>query len=205
MGPYTWLEHLHVVDKAGAEVDAVGQAARALKVPFEVHSSWADLLHAQPVEGIILASDRHLSLSAAEMRQGLLNHSVPLPFILYSKEPAPYDIFSAGSGGAIDFLVGAISEDSLGHCLLRCKGACASETARYSRIVEARERIDGLTPRQKEYFFALNLGMKNSEIAAVMNISPRTAEIHRQSMLKKLDVADVIQAIELHRQAEFEI
>jgi two-component system response regulator NreC len=46
--------------------------------------------------------------------------------------------------------------------------------------------FDTLTPREREVFNLAAQGSSNSEIAARLSISPRTVEIHRANLLRKL-------------------
>ncbi len=48
------------------------------------------------------------------------------------------------------------------------------------------QRIEGLTPREKEVFEDLVAGHSNRVIAANLNISPRTVEVHRACVMKKM-------------------
>ena len=51
---------------------------------------------------------------------------------------------------------------------------------------QAAQRIEGLTPREKEVFEDLVAGHSNRVIAANLNISPRTVEVHRACVMKKM-------------------
>ncbi len=51
--------------------------------------------------------------------------------------------------------------------------------------------IDQLTPREREVLQLVAEGNTNSQIAAKMNVSEKTVEKHRASLMAKLDVHDV--------------
>ncbi len=50
----------------------------------------------------------------------------------------------------------------------------------------AAQRIEGLTPREKEVFEDLVVGHSSRVIAANLNISPKTVELHRARVMKKM-------------------
>ena len=51
---------------------------------------------------------------------------------------------------------------------------------------QAAQRIEQLTPREREVFEDLVVGRSNRVIAANLSISPRTVELHRAHVMKKM-------------------
>jgi len=54
-----------------------------------------------------------------------------------------------------------------------------------------RDRLQHLTPREREVLALVTTGNTNREIAARLGISPRTVESHRESLMKKLALRTV--------------
>jgi DNA-binding NarL/FixJ family response regulator len=54
-----------------------------------------------------------------------------------------------------------------------------------------RQRLERLTPREREVLSRVAAGHTNREIAAQLGISPRTVESHRESLMKKLSLRSV--------------
>jgi DNA-binding NarL/FixJ family response regulator len=54
-----------------------------------------------------------------------------------------------------------------------------------------RDRLQRLTPREREVLSLVAAGHTNREIAAHLRISPRTVESHRESLMKKLSLRTV--------------
>ncbi len=54
-----------------------------------------------------------------------------------------------------------------------------------------RDRLQLLTPREREVLALVATGQTNREIAARLGISPRTVESHRESLMKKLALRTV--------------
>ena len=54
-----------------------------------------------------------------------------------------------------------------------------------------RDRLQRLTPREREVLALVTTGNTNREIAARLGISPRTVESHRESLMKKLALRTV--------------
>ena len=52
-----------------------------------------------------------------------------------------------------------------------------------------------ITPRQREVLRLVALGHTNREIAASLDISVRTVEVHRFNLMRRLDVRNVAQLL----------
>jgi PAS domain S-box-containing protein len=66
-----------------------------------------------------------------------------------------------------------------------------------ARSVEARRRIDALTPRQRQVLEDMSLGYRNKQIAHRLGIDEKTVKMHRAALLRRLGVATSADAIRL--------
>lgn len=101
------------------------------------------------------------------------------------------DVESATHGmklGAIDFLQKPVEPERLLEVVERAFGLAQTRCLEKDR----KNSIDGLfqklTPREKEICLFLSKGYTAKEIGRSLNISPRTAEIHRSRIMEKLTV-----------------
>lgn len=62
---------------------------------------------------------------------------------------------------------------------------------------DARQKLRTLTKREAEVLERLQSGLTNREIADTLAISPRTVEIHRANMLRKMDTKSALTAIRM--------
>ncbi|MGN1149849.1 MAG: response regulator transcription factor, partial [Sutterella sp.] len=67
---------------------------------------------------------------------------------------------------------------------------------------EAMQRVQRLTERERAIADQLASGLLNREIAERLGISARTVEVHRQSLMRKLEVKTVAELITLLTRAE---
>lgn len=58
-------------------------------------------------------------------------------------------------------------------------------------LIERGQQIEVLTDRERQTLNMIVAGKSNKEIARVMNVSPKTVEKHRTSLMRKLDVHSV--------------
>jgi two-component system, NarL family, response regulator NreC len=84
-------------------------------------------------------------------------------------------------------LVGAIREASRGEIFLSA-GICRTVVQAYLNGTEL--PIDALSDRERQILQLVAEGKSNKEAAAILDISPKTAEFHRANIMEKLDVHD---------------
>jgi len=57
------------------------------------------------------------------------------------------------------------------------------------------ESNDILTPREKDVLSLIAEGKSNKEIAAILNLSAKTVDVHRMNIMRKLDVHDAVSLV----------
>jgi two-component system, NarL family, response regulator NreC len=60
---------------------------------------------------------------------------------------------------------------------------------------ETRTRLESLTPREREVLTLLAEGKSNREVARLLTISPKTVDVHRTHIMKKLDIHSIVQLV----------
>jgi len=93
--------------------------------------------------------------------------------------------------GAIDFVEKPAPPERL------LAAVAQAGTARRRADPAARDRIDRLTPREREVMVLLVAGHTNKEIARQLGISPRTAEVHRRNAMRKTGSDSLAAAVRL--------
>ena len=92
--------------------------------------------------------------------------------------------------GVDPLLVYAIREVTAGHRFL---SSTLTEKALDSYVQKSQNPLtDNLTIREREIMQLAVQGHTNSEIAAILCISRRTVESHRASLMRKLNVHDLV-------------
>jgi two-component system response regulator FixJ len=70
---------------------------------------------------------------------------------------------------------------------------------------DARNKLRTLTRREAEVLEQLQSGLTNREIAETLEISPRTVELHRANMLRKMDTKSAHTAIRMSVHAKINV
>lgn len=111
---------------------------------------------------------------------------VTMPVIVRSGEANIALAVAAMKAGATDFILNTCGRDTLLRALHDAFAATATR-ARPPRPRGGRlERINSLTVREREVLLGLVHGRTNKLIAQELGLSPRTIEIHRAKLMKRL-------------------
>jgi two-component system response regulator FixJ len=105
--------------------------------------------------------------------------------------------------GAFDFLEKPFDDETLIAAVrtaLRHRASVAEADSEAHDIVE---RIDNLTPRERQVLEGLVAGHSNKAIGRDLSISPRTVEIYRANVMMKMKAASVSELVRLAIRAGF--
>ena len=127
---------------------------------------------------------------------------IRLPVVVMTGFGQVASAVQAMKSGALDFLEKPLSEQQLLSCLERAKTSLDQLKVAAERRREASGRLSRLTPREKEIFDRLALGMQNKMVAQELDISPRTVELHRARIMEKLGAASLSDLVRLSLAAE---
>jgi FixJ family two-component response regulator len=193
---------LHIIDTDSRGRAQLARIAYALGHHAEVYSGWDELMAHPPREGILVARDE--LGGAADAFAVLGEAGIWLPLILADEHPTTARVVEGIKHGALDFLELPCAKDELADALARVAKDAAVHTMTRRRMLAARELLAALSSREREVLDLLAEGRSNKEIARVLDISPRTVEIHRANMMAKLDARHPAQAVRLRIEARFE-
>lgn len=173
-----------------------------------VCESLVELLQMSGVEAVAFSSGRNF-MDAIGAEKGpfiaILDLQMPeisgmeLMEILREKVPQCPVIFLTGRGdvesathgmklGAVDFLQKPVEPEKLLEVAEWAFGLAQTRCLEKDRKSTIDALFQKLTPREREICLFLSKGYTAKEIGRSLNISPRTAEIHRSRIMEKLTV-----------------
>jgi len=88
--------------------------------------------------------------------------------------------------GAVDFLEKPVERERLLSSVSAAIETGSKLSALDDMVDDVRESVERLTPREREIFALLVAGKPNKTIASELEISPRTVETHRASLMSKM-------------------
>jgi FixJ family two-component response regulator len=162
-------------------IESTGQTVRSFA------SAEAFLDNYNPEQpGCLLLDVRMPSMSGLELQGELLRREIFIPIIFLSGHAGIPDSAKAFRAGAVDFLEKPFDNEIL---LERIEEAIKKDIASKEQLIKCREiqnRLDHLTVREQEVLSLIVKGHSNKEMARILDISNRTIEAHRASIMEKM-------------------
>ncbi|MDK9606258.1 response regulator transcription factor [Lelliottia wanjuensis] len=97
--------------------------------------------------------------------------------------------------GVFEFFTKPLDADKLIETLARAFEESQRRTANWQELKRVKALFEQLTAREHEVLAELIEGSSNKEVAARLNLSPRTVEAHRAALFAKLGVSSLVQAM----------
>ncbi len=134
-------------------------------------------------------------MNGLEVYKALLERGTQLPFIVITGHGEISDATQAMKLGAVDFLEKPYESERL--VALVKKALRLSQRRRESNAIRqaTQKQLDTLTPRELEIMDLMVEGLMTKQIARRLDISIKTVEAHRSSILKKMKVESVVQLV----------
>lgn len=187
--------HIHVIDPDFRRRASISRELIRLNLHPEIYESVFEFGSQIPKSGMVFASDDCGRGELPELIEMLDATGTRLPVAMYSNEPSPEKIVKAMLEGALDYLKWPFEAELLDGAVerLRAEGQRRAEQDR--RRARSRALVDALSPRELEVLSLVVQGHANKEIAEDLGISPRTVEIHRSNMMRKLNARSTSDAV----------
>ncbi|MCK9394867.1 MAG: response regulator [Methylobacter sp.] len=145
--------------------------------------------------GCLLLDVRMPAMTGHELQNELLKRDINIPIIFISGHADIADSAKAFRAGAVDFLEKpfdtAVLLDRINEAIKKDL-AFREEFAKKRRI---QDRINHLTPREREVLGLIVKSHSNKESAKILNISNRTVDVHRASIMEKMQAENVAELI----------
>ncbi|HEY0311490.1 MAG TPA: response regulator [Allosphingosinicella sp.] len=144
--------------------------------------------------GPILLDVRMPGMDGIALLEALAEREIRWPVIMMTGHAEVPLAVKAMKLGAIDFLEKPFPHAELSALMSRAFEMLDAQ-AEEGGLADARERLDRLTPRERQILAAVAKGHSNKEIAQELDLSHRTVEMHRARMMRRLGarrLSDVI-------------
>ena len=144
-------------------------------------------------------------MSGLEFHDKLKMESVDIPVVYMTGHADVPLAVEAMKKGATTFLEKPLDNQQLTHAI---ESAIHARSTRESEFIvnrrqsksdcrEFREKLETLTPREKDVLDGVVEGHVNKVIASNLDISVRTVEVHRSRVMKKLGIRTASEAVKL--------
>jgi FixJ family two-component response regulator len=181
----------------------LGAAGYGLRA-FESAESFLDR-HDVDVPGCLLLDIGLPGLSGTDLQRALAGSAHPLPIVFLTGANDIQIGVHAMKEGAVDFLTKPIDCARL-FAAVDHAFQCDAEQRVQAKIRRAiHQRVDTLTPREREVLTYVVQGLLNKQIAAEMGTGEKTVKVHRARMMSKMAVRSVPELVQLAARVGVEI
>ena len=196
------VNRIHVIDPNVRRRAKVAHDLCCKGQHVEIYEDFLEFAAISPHDGLILAADDcdMPGEALAEIRAS----RVTIPVVAYAENPTIEHVAQVMLLGVAGYLKWPFNNDELANTLGRMLEANTDRQRRENAIAAARDMVEKLTPREREVLTALVSGMSNKEIGRLLNISPRTVEIHRSKMMMRLRAQSSADAIKIGLYADLD-
>lgn len=147
--------------------------------------------------GCMVLDMRMPGMSGLDLQEKMQQKGYEIPVIIVTGHGEVQSAIRAMKSGAINFIEKPFSDQELLDTIRNAIERDRDSRARKSEREETRIRHERLTPREKEVLQLVIAGCANKQIAATLNISQKTVEVHRAHVMRKLEaqsVADLVRS-----------
>ncbi|MCU0833349.1 MAG: response regulator transcription factor [Chromatiaceae bacterium] len=137
--------------------------------------------------GCLVLDVRMKGMSGLDLQERLVEEPLHPPIIVITGHGDVPMAVRAVKNGAVDFIEKPFNDQALLDAVHRALEEDATQRGQASRLADLRERLQRLTPREREVLDQVVAGKRNKVIAADLTISQSTVEAHRARVMEKME------------------
>jgi FixJ family two-component response regulator len=156
-------------------------------------SSTRELLDAAVLDGpgCLILDVRMPGASGLDVQRQLAASGNPKPIIFLTGHGDIAMTVQAMKSGAVDFLTKPVRDQTLLDAVVAAIERDVAQRAKASVVKCNVERLDSLTPREREVIAEVARGRLNKQIAHDLGISEVTVKLHRGNGMRKMQVTSI--------------
>lgn len=195
---------VYLVDDDKAVRDALCLLLSTVGIQVKAFPGPEKLLQALPTldPGCLILDIRMPAISGLKLQEKLNAAGVTWPTVVISGHGDIEACRKAFRNGAIDFLSKPVDEQDLIDAIQKGQAAIGKAAAQAAEREETRALVAGLTRREYEVLSMVARGFATRDIAAALEVSPRTVESHRAAIGAKLGTTSPAEMTRLWIEAE---
>jgi RNA polymerase sigma factor (sigma-70 family) len=147
--------------------------------------------------GCLLLDLRMGGMDGLALQQALDQRGSRLPVVFLSGHGDIAHARAALKAGAVDFLEKPYAEDALLEAVREAVARDARQHAEHAYSEEIAARMARLSERERQVMDLAVAGKPNREIAALLEISPRTVEVFKARMMEKMQARSLPELVRM--------
>jgi len=188
-----------VIDDHGGILKSLRYLMESAGLNVEVFECAEDFLgDYQPTRPGCLVTDVYMpGMTGVQLLENLAGRGDFRPAILISGQGDIATAVHAMKVGAVDFLEKPFEDDELLERVQQCVQMDTQWRTWRTEAVDILERIDSLSVREREVMDLVVDGHATKDIARLLDLSPKTVEIHRSRVMRKMRVHSALELVKM--------
>ena len=190
---------VYIVDDDEQVRKAVAALVEAMGVASESHASGEDFLKAYDGRrpACLLTDVRMLGMSGLELQERIIEQGLSMSVIVLTAFATTPTTVRAMRNGALTLIEKPCNDDELWEAIRRGLANDRENYALEQQRASLRERLESLTPKEREVLDLMIVGDANKVIARKLDCSIRTVENHRQKVFQKMQADSLAELIRM--------
>jgi FixJ family two-component response regulator len=150
----------------------------------------------------MLVDVRMPGIGGLELQRLLIERETEVPVVMITGHGDISMAVRAMKEGAVDFLEKPFNDQELIELVQECQKLGLVAEQQRTRQMEARYRLERLTGREREVMRCMVNGNSSKQIAAILELSPKTVDVHRSNIMKKVGVTSLAELVHISLEAD---
>ncbi|NVJ91238.1 MAG: response regulator transcription factor [Methylocystaceae bacterium] len=142
-------------------------------------------------QGCVVLDVNMPDMNGLELQEKLNEANFQLPVVFLTAHAEVPMAVKAMQAGAVDFIQKPVQPQELIACVDRVVNKPQTNLPSPEEAEVVRKTVSELTPREREVMNLIVQGASNKEAAQILDISPRTVEIYRATVMRKMDAPNL--------------
>jgi FixJ family two-component response regulator len=165
--------------------------------PFGSASEFLGSGEARLSAGCIVLDLAMPGLNGFELQECLTASGCHRPIIFLTGNGDISKSVRAMKAGAVNFLTKPVDESELLAAVEEALRVDAEERAAWNTRMSISDRLNTLTPRERQVFQHVVAGRLNKQIAADLGIVEKTIKVHRARVMRKMNAGSLVELVHL--------
>jgi FixJ family two-component response regulator len=188
-----------VIDDDASVRDSLGALIRSIGLNVQLFASAQEFLGAtRPDAPSCLVLDVRLpETSGLDFQRELADANIEIPIVFISGYQDVPVAVRAMKAGAVEFLTKPVRHQELLDAIQLALKRDRDRRREQAEIASLRERLQALTPREREVLPLLVSGLLNKQIAAEIAVSEAAVKVHRGHMMRKMGAKSLAELVRM--------
>lgn len=190
---------IHIVDDEAPVRSSLAFLLMSSGFAVRMHESGPAFLGALGDPDLVcLVTDLRMpEMNGVELLEALSARGLRVPAIVITGHGDVPMAVAAMKAGATDFIEKPFEDEVLIEAIRRASAHADARGAAPAGDTEVRQRLSQLTAREREILTGIVAGLPNKTIAYDLQISPRTVEVHRASIMNKMQAKSLPELVRM--------